>query len=326
MTTHYILGIDIAKAKFDVALFINNKYKTKVFDNNNTGFKALSEWLTKHAITTSLHACMEATNRYGQALATYLFNAKFTVSVVNPAQIKAFSNSALLHNKTDKLDAKTIAHFCLAMQPRPWTPPPAHIADLQALVQRLNVLIDLQTQEKNRLTNSPIKVKASIKTVIKTLEKQIQSIQQQIHDHINSHPDLKQKSTLLRSIKGVGPATVATVLAFLPAVENFTHVNQVVAFAGLNPQQKSSGTSLKGKTPLSKIGHANLRRALYFPAIVALRFNTVFKALAERLTAKLKTKMTIVGAAMRKLLVIIYGVLKSNQPFNPDLAMPKFSK
>ena len=121
-----ILGIDISKAKFDVALLMDSKIKkTRVFENNLTGFKALSLWLIKQDIT-HLQACMEATGTYGDELATYLYDQGFEVSVVNPAQIKSFSGAQLNRAKTDKADAKLIAQFCASMQPTAWMPPPMH--------------------------------------------------------------------------------------------------------------------------------------------------------------------------------------------------------
>ncbi len=317
-----ILGIDIAKAKFDVALIVNDGYKMKAFSNNDDGFTCLLAWLNKHNVT-SLHACMEATSRYGEALALYLYQHGFTVSVVNPAQVKYLAQACLTRNKNDTLDAQTIAQFCQIKKPKAWAPTPVHIAQLQALVQRMNVVIAMQTQEQNRLDTAHAIVKPDIQEALKALDLQLKDLKHRIDQHIKQHPDLQEKSLLLRSIKGIGPATVAAVLAALPAIDNFTHQNQVVAFAGLNPQQKLSGSSVRGKSSLSKTGNTSLRKALFFPAMVALQHNSVFINLKQRLTHNHKSKMCIIGAAMRKLLVIIYGVLKSNQPFNPKLAMPK---
>ena len=317
-----ILGIDIAKRKFDVALIANDKFKSKAFSNDLKGFEALSEWLIKYEVT-ALHACMEATNTYGNALANYLFEKQFTVSVVNPAQIKHFANAQLSRNKNDTLDAQVIARFCELMKPKVWTPTPLPIAQLQALVQRLNALLAMQTQETNRIDTADNVVKQSLQDSLEHFVKQIASVRKLIEEHIQKNPDLKHKAELLRSIPGVGSATIAAVLAGLPDVKNFTHQNQVVAFAGLNPKQKLSGSSVHGKTPLSKVGHSALRKALYMPAMVAIRCNPVFIAMAQRLTANRKSKMLILGAAMRKLLVLIYGILKSNLPFNPEMAMPR---
>lgn len=318
------LGIDIAKYKFDVALFINHQYKTMLFPNNPQGFEELVAWLTQHHVT-SLHACMEATNRYGDALAHFLVNNNFIVSVINPAQIKAFAKSQLLRTKTDKVDAKVIAHFCFALKPQPWIPQPLHILELQAFVQRLDALLDMQTQEQNRFDNAPVNIQLSIQSSLDFLKKQIQLIKKQIQQHIDNHPDLKQKQDLLDSIPGIGKATIAKVLAFMHDVTRFPHAKHITAFVGLNPKHYQSGSSINGKSRLSKIGNSTLRRALYFPAIVAIRHNIVIQQFSQRLSQSHKSKMTIIGAVMRKLLTIIYGVLKSNKPFDPALASPKKS-
>lgn len=322
MSTFHILGIDIAKLKFDVALIVDDKFKTKLFSNNPNSFAALQQWLQKHHVQI-LHACMEATNVYGNALATYLFEHGFTVSIVNPAQIKFFAQAQLTRNKNDKLDAQIIARFCQVMKPKAWTPPPAHIIQLQALVQRLHAVINMQTQEKNRLGTVETVVKQSVKDSLKHLASQIVTLRQLIKEHIDKHPDLKQKAALLDSIPGVGDATIAVVLSTIIDIDRFAHQNHLVAFAGLNPKQKLSGSSVKGKSTLSKVGHAALRKALYMPAVVAIQYNPALKQLAERLTRNHKSKMLIIGAAMRKLLVIIYGVLKSNTMFDSTRAMAK---
>lgn len=322
MNTIHTLGIDIAKLKFDVALIVNDKFKNKVFTNDPAGFTTLSDWLIKHQVET-LHACMEATNSYSNALATYLFDKGVTVSVVNPAKIKFFAQAQLTRNKNDALDAQTIARFCQVMKPRVWTPSPEHIMQLQAMVQRLNALLDMRTQEKNRLYTAENCITSSLEDSLAHLASQITNMKKHIKQHINEHPDLKEKSDLLLSIPGVGEATTAAVLAAIPDIKSFPHQNHIVAFAGLNPKQKISGSSIHGKSSLSKVGHAALRKALFLPAMVAIQHNPVFQQLSERLTHHHKSKMVILGAAMRKLLVIIYGVLKSNKPFDSALAMAK---
>jgi len=152
---HGILGIDISKAKFDVALMVEGKVKkTHIFENTADGFKTLSNWLLKQGITT-VAACMEATGSYGDALATYLYGQGFVVSVVNPAQIKSFGGAQLNRAKTDKADAKLIAQFYQQMSPDHWTPQPLHVRELQALVQRLSALMQMEGQEQNRMNTAP---------------------------------------------------------------------------------------------------------------------------------------------------------------------------
>lgn len=319
MSTMY-LGIDIAKKKFDVALIIGEKYKHKVFPNNEQGFQALIAWLALHG-ATSLHICMEATNQYYLLLANFLFQQGFAVSVVNPAKIKSFAQSELSRAKTDKADAKLIARFCQCMKPSLWQPAPQHIVKLQELVHRLDSLINMQQQEKNRLETAmtPL-VTASLQTMIETLQQEIEKVKKQINDHIGQFPDLKHQSDLLDSIPGVGAATIAKILAFVGNVQRFRNARQLVAYAGLNPNICFSGSSVRGKSRLSKTGNALLRKALYMPALVAKRFNPCIKAFCQRLKTAGKNNMLILGAAMRKLLHLIYGVLKSGKPFDPLLS------
>lgn len=316
-----ILGIDISKAKFDVALLINGKVKkTRVFENNLAGFRALSLWLIKQDIT-HLQACMEATGCYGEALATYLVDQGFEVSVVNPAQIKSFSGAQLNRVKTDKADAKLIAQFCASMHPTAWMPPPMHVRELQALVQRLAALLQMERQEQNRFDVSAPVIQPSIKAVLATIQAEIKVVERMIRDHINRHPDLKDKADLLDSIPGIGVATIARLLAFVGDVHRFNDAKALAAFVGLNPTVHQSGSSVRGKSRLSKKGNATIRKALYMPAVVARRYNPTIKAFAQRLKKAGKSNMLIIGAVMRKLLHIIYGVLKSGKPFDAHYAV-----
>lgn len=315
------LGIDIAKRKFDVALLNDGKYKTRVFDNTQAGFGQLMEWLEKHgAINT--HACVEATGDYGTELATFLHDHAVSVSVVNPAQIKGFAQSELSRTKTDKADAKLIARFCQAHVPAAWQPPPASVRQLQALARRLDALNEMQRMEANRLDTAHALVVPSIQEVMAQLEQQINIIRETIKQHIDSHPDLRSKRELLESIPGIGETTVTQILTFLVGAQ-FSHAKQVAAFLGLNPQQHDSGTSVRRKVRLSKTGDARLRVAFYMPAIVAMRYNPIIRAFSQRLLAAGKPKMLVVGAAMRKLAHMVYGVLKSGKPFDPALALIK---
>ena len=315
-----ILGIDIAKKKFDIALLINNKISHKVYTNNQNGFSMLSKFLAGKNID-KVHACLEATGTYGEALATYLHQQGHSVSVVNPTRIKGFAQSNLCRNKTDKVDAKTIANFCAALKPEIWQPTPDHIKTLQLLVKRYDQLLDMKQQEANRLSSlsdNEAAITPMIKETISYLETQISAITAKIDDFINNNTDLKNKKILLKSIPGVGKITIHKVLAFIGQPEMFGSVKKIVAFLGLNPKLCQSGSSINRKTRISKTGNADLRKAFYFPAIVAMRYNLVIKAFCARLASNGKAKMLIIGAAMRKLIHIIYGVLKSNKPFDPS--------
>ncbi len=314
------VGIDIAKVKFDVALLTpTGKYRSKVFANRPEGFGLFLDWLRKYDALEA-HLCMEATGAYGRALARFLAQQKLLVSVVNPAQIHAFGKTELARAKTDKADARLIARYCQLHRPAPWTPPADEIVVLQALVQRLDDLLGLQNMESNRLESAETAARISIEAILSTINEQIHAVRQQIQEHIDNHPDLKKQKDLLLSIPGIGESTTATLLAFLSPLERFPSAKQVVAYAGLNPRIRQSG-QWAGKTPIAKAGNVLLRKCLYMPAISAKQHNPIIRAFCGRLLANGKRPMQVIIAAMRKLLHIAFGVLKSGQPFNPEMAL-----
>ena len=315
------VGIDVSKVKFDVAiLFPDNKIKNKKFDNKHTGFNEMIEWLKKHKASDA-HICMEATGIYGETLATYLFEADYKVSVVNPAQIKGFAQCELVRTKTDKIDSQLIARFCRAIQPSLWHPKPKHIQELQAWIRRLEALQDLYYQETNRLGTAPAYTTSSIEEVCEILAKKIDEVKKKIADLIEKDPELRNKQQLLETIPGIGKATIAQILAFMGNVEDFKNAKQLAAFVGLNPKHKQSGSSVQGRARLSKIGDARLRKVFYMPAVVAKHHNPIIQDFCRRLEVAGKPTMLIIGAIMRKLIHIIYGVLKSGKPFDINLAM-----
>jgi len=311
------LGIDVAKAKLDVALRRpDGKFRHKVVENNPAGFTALSAWLDKQDIT-ELHVCMEATGVYWEAVAEYLADAGHTVSVVNPAQIKAFGAAALVRTKTDKADAKLIAEFCQAQSPVPWQAPA--LRELRALVLRRNALDAMRTQEHNRLLVARDSVRSGIAAHLAYLEKAIAEVEAAIRQKIDDDPDLKQQRDLLDSIPGLGDKTIPVLLSYYGGPQRFDKAKQAVAFAGLDPRQHESGSSVRGKPRLSKVGHAFLRKALYMPAMVTITRTVWGRAFRDRLSAAGKAPMVIIGAMMRKLIHVAFGVLKSGTPFNPAL-------
>jgi transposase len=314
--TDSILGIDIGKQKFSVALLIKNKTKSKSVKNSKEGFAALSDWLKKHS-SKHVHACMEATGSYGDELALYLHDVGHTVSIVNPARIKGFAQSELIRTKNDTVDAGVIARFCLAMRPKAWIPPRPEIRNLQALVRRVDALIGIRVQETNRLSVSHAAVEESVKEHITYLDQEIEKLKKQIRQTMNTDPDLKNKRNLLITIPGISDTTIAIILAEID-FQKFESVKQVVAFIGLAPKETLSGISVKGKPRICKIGNARLRKSFYMPALVATRFNPIVANFYRRLKESGKNSKVAVCAAMRKLVHIIYGVLKTRKPFNAN--------
>jgi transposase len=317
----FTLGIDVSKDTLDAALFDGRKFKTRKFCNTSAGIASLQGWLT----AASAQGCavgMEATGSYSEAVACALHDAGHRVSVLNPARIAAFVQTELGRGKTDALDAKRIARFTVLHQPPRWEPPPQAVRVLQALVRRLDSLKDLRQQESNRLLTAHPSVQPSLHAIIASLDAQIDAIQRAIGDHIDQDPDLHQKRDLLESIPGISTRTSAVLLSHLQALERCTSAKQWVAYAGLDCAVAQSGTSLQRRGHISKRGPASLRAALYMPAISACQHNPLMTPFAQRLRAAGKPGLVRVCAAMRKLMHIVFGVLKHQTPFDPGkLAM-----
>lgn len=314
-----VVGVDIAKLKFDVASLHNGKYKHKVFNNNPQGFQQFMGWVVALFAEDKPLICMEATGAYSLPLAEFMVNQGYAVSVVNPAKIKAFGNSELSRTKTDKADAKLIARYALTMQPALWTPPPQNIRSLQALTRRVEHLQEMVQMERNRLETAVPTIVESINAVLATLETELESTRQAIRDHIDNDPDLKHRSDLLDTIPSIASATIPHLLTALSDHHGYTSAKQVVAFAGLAPAVRQSG-QWSGKTHIAKNGDATLRKALYMPALVAWQYNPPIRDFCQRLKTNGKNGKAIVCAAMRKLIHIAFAILKSGQPFDPNYA------
>jgi transposase len=315
----FVVGLDIAKAKVDVCLRLpTGKWRSKVVANSVAGFEELVAWLGRHGAAHA-HACMEATGAYWEALAEHLSDAGYAVSVVNPAQIKAYGAALGVRSKTDAADAKLIAQFCAARPPALWQAPPPAVRQLRALVARREALIELRIQETNRLEVAHDSVRASIEEVIKMLQEQIRQIEQRIRQHIDDEPTLKSQRELLDSVPGLGDATIPLLLGHYGGPARFGTARQAAAFAGLDVCHHESGTSVRARPRLSKRGNSRLRKAMYMPALVSMRLTPWGKAFAARLSAAGKPKMVILGAIMRKLVQIAYAILRSGKPFDPAM-------
>jgi transposase len=244
------------------------------------------------------------------------------VSRVNPAAIKAYAQSHLSRTKNDRVDAALIAGFCAERHPPAWAPPAPELRELQALVRRLESLVEMRTMEQNRLSSGVTveAVRESVEGHLSYLAEQIGRTGALIRDHTERHPGLRRQRELLDSIPGIGEATAAVLLAEVPDIKEYASARPVAAFAGLVPRERQSGSSVRGRVRLSKIGNARLRKALYFPAVTALRCSPFFQSWAEGLRQRGKSKMAVIGAVMRKLVPLAYVVLKTGRPFDPEWA------
>lgn len=312
-----ILGIDLAKLSFDVTLLSASQQQHAQFANTSQGFAQLHAWLRSHQVS-QLHACMEATNVYWEALASFLYGLGFTVSVVNPSRIKGFAQSQLLRSKTDKLDSLTIATFCAQQHPSEWTPPSEAQRRLRALVRHREDLLQTRLQQQNRLRDTSDElVRQSLEAVLKSLETQLKVVDEQLKEHLAANEELRTNLALLTAIVGIGVVTAAKLLAEFAEVSEYSSAKAAAADTGVTPTHYQSGTSVRRRSKMSKVGKAGIRAALYLPAITAMRHCPAFKQFAERLAKRGKPKKVIIVAVMRKLVHIIYGVLKHKTPYDP---------
>lgn len=316
-----VVGIDVSKRKLDVTLLADGKAKRKVVENSAHGYGELVTWLQKqHVALAETHVCMEATGIYSEPVALGLQARGLRVSIANPACIKGFAQSENIRNKNDVVDAGVIARYCAVMRPELWQAPALEVRQLRAWNDRLLALKDIRQQELNRLEALEFvaqeEVAAHVREHVQWLDRQIKQLESNIDDHIDRHPDLKRDVDLLVSIPGVGRATAAKVLGSLGDIRRFQSAKALAAFVGVTPKQRQSGSSVRGRTTISRMGNRNLRAALYMPAIVARKFNPVLRAFSERMSANGLAPMAVIGAVTRKLVHQIYGVIRSGKPFD----------
>jgi transposase len=318
------LGIDVAKAKLDCLLLdpSTGKQRSKSVPNSAQGIKTLLACLNNWGVALDeVHAVLEPTASYHEEATLALHEAGLRVSLLNPGQVRKYAQALGIRSKTDALDAAVLARFAAAHPPALWAPPPPAARTLKALLVRRDALAaDLQ-RERNRQEklllppHTPEAVAQSITKSLSFLQAQLDELQRQIDQHIDQDPDLRYKQDLLLSIPGVGPR-VAQHMSALMSVHDFQSADQLSAYLGLVPVQRQSGSSLLGRSRLSKNGPSELRRLLYLPAVTASRHNPLIKALYERLIAHGKPKMAALGAAMRKLACLCFGVVRSGKPFD----------
>ncbi len=318
------IGIDVSKDKLDICWLRDvetKRMKTKVFKNTGKSHQALLDWALKstNCSIDGIQFVMEATGIYHEAVAFTLYQAGARVVVVNPALIKAYASSLGRRSKTDKKDSYVIARYGYTQQPTAWEPEPEAVRHLKALLARYTAVEKDLQREQNRLEKSAIAqhpdiIIESIEQMIQALEAERQRLKKQIDSHIDQSPTMKKDRQLLESIPGVGP-TISMHMVALYRSRDFNKASQLAAYLGLNPIQHESGSSVRGRSRLSKAGNAKVRAKLYLPAVVATRYNPDIKLQYQRLLSKGKSKMSALGAAMRKLVHICFGVLKHQTPY-----------
>ena len=327
------LGLDVAKAKLDACLLLDeshHKRKTKVVANTAHGVAELLLWAFKHgALQSTLHVIMEGTGVYHELAALVLSDAGVMVSIVNPAQVKDFGRGLAVRTKTDTTDSVVLARYGALLKPKAWMPPSQEARVLTALLARRDAIAQDLQRERNRQEKTDIsqastlglinRVQRSLHDSILFLTEQLNKLQQDIDDHIKGHPQLQADMRLLQSIPAVGAKVGGQMLAVMHSHQVAT-AEQLAAYLGLVPVERQSGSSLMGRARLSKAGPARVRAVLFMAAIVAKQYNPHVKALYDRLIAKGKSKMSALGAAMRKLVHLCFGVLKTQTSYQANYA------
>lgn len=311
------VGIDVSKATLDVVILSERPPSHQQIPNTLAGFQRLLSLLQPHLPVARIG--LEATGRYGEAVADFLVAQGYPVSYLNPKQIHAFGKVALHTHKTDQHDAARIARFCQLHTPAQWQPADPLQRQLQQRSRRLHTLEKMRQQERNRLQSglTDAFVLEQLHAHITYLNDLIASTQTAITDLIHQSATLHRQQRLLTSIKGIGDKTAAVLLAELGNILRFNSPQQLAAYIGITPQHVQSGTSVHKRSAISKQGNARVRAALYMPAIVAKRWNPACRALAQRLEAAKKPGKVIIVAMMRKLVHQLFAILKSGQPFDP---------
>jgi transposase len=317
-------GIDVAKEKLDCAVVTQDRQRPigqKSFPNTPDGIERAAAWVMKvtKAEFLEVHAVLEPTAAYHELAARLLAAKGMTVSLVNPAQIRSFAKGMAVLSKTDRIDAVLLARYGCLARPKAWTPPAEHLIELQALLARLDDLEGDLRREQNRYEQACVRgcpgaIKLSFVTSIRALKAQCKRLQQAIAEHFAAHADLQADLQRLQTIPAVGPKTAMRMLVMLQS-RPFKTARQVAAFLGLVPIERQSGRSVRGRPRLSKAGNSRLRAALYMGAVVATKLNPDIKAQQQRLLERGKAKMSTLGAAMRKLVHICFGVLKSQDNY-----------
>jgi len=307
------VGIDVAKDSLD--LHVLPEETRKKFDYDTQGLKQLLRQLPQAGTCLII---VEATGGYERRVVAELANADHLVSVVNPRQVRDFARALGILAKTDRIDARLIARFGQQVRPRTIAKTHEKQDELQQLVTRRRQLIDTRTAETNRqelLTSKP--VRKSVQKVIAMLNKQIKCIEKEIAEFLESDDEWKDKADIIKSVPGVGEVTVVSLLADLPELGHLNR-QEIAALAGLAPFNRDSGRSHRKRSIWG--GRASIRSVLYMAALSARRCNPVIRKFAERLEAEGKPFKVVLTACMRKLLVILNTLVKTNSKWNPKYA------
>jgi transposase len=315
-------GIEVSAEELVVALQREGKRKDlKTFPNRAAGHQAVIRHLSCPGRT--VRVVLESTGLYGLDLALALQRAGLEVMVANPRAVRNFAKALMQRSKNDRLDAGVLLEFAARMPFQAWPPPSKLALQLHALARRLQALTEMQTAEKSRrdalqaTDTTPPAVRRDLERSLRSQRRALARLSAEALKIIQQDPGLKLRFDLLVSAHGsIATTSAVQILAELAVLSPDFDVRQWVAYAGLDPRQYSSGSSVHQKARISKAGNAHLRRALFMPALVAIRRQPHLHAFYQHLRAQGKPKMVALVAVMRKLLHAIYGMFKHQQPFD----------
>lgn len=335
-----VLGIDVAQKELVVCLgrvydvdWELELYAHRVFPNTNRGFSAMILWVKK--LTTEnipVRYVMEATGVYHEALAYFLEGKGHDVSIVLPNKISNYFRTLDVKTITDKTASEAIARFGLERKLDNWQHPKEIFRELKQLTRERDQIVEDRTVSKNQLHAEqtqafPNKKSISrVKARIRLLNKQEVEIKAEVALLVKGEKEVARSVEIICSIPGVGLLTAVTVLAETNGFELIRNKRQLTSYAGLDVQEKQSGTSVKGKSKISKKGNRHLRKSLHMPALSAIRNEERFTVLFVRLVSKHGVKMKAAVAVQRKLLEMIYTLYKANTPYDKDFLKNEASK
>lgn len=301
-----IVGIDVSKDRLDVA--VRPSGETFVVERTNAGLERLTRRL--RGLSPQLVA-LEATGGFETIAAAALAAAELPVVVINPAQIRAFAKAVGQRAKTDPIDAAVIARFAEATRPPVRALPDEATRLLADLVARRRQIVEMMVAERQRQKRVTIPhLRASIDRLLKALQKELTSVDTDIGGIVRASPAWREKEDLLVSVPGVGPVISRTLIAELPELGRLSR-RQIAALAGLAPFTRQSGR-WRGKSFIGG-GRSTVRTALFMGAMVAKRFNPVFRAFFNRLVAAGKPKLVAMVAVARKLLTVLNAIIRDRR-------------
>lgn len=325
MYLNYV-GIDIAAATFTAAWQAPTGWQHTTFEQRRTDYGRLVHQVARTAPAEHTLVVMEATGTYWLALAGFLHEAGFGVSVINPSQARLFARLEMQQTKTDRMDAYLLAEFGRQRQPAPWTPPPAIWDQLQQRLSQRADLLGIKTQEANRLHALRHNPRAEASVVdrlerhIAFLQTEIATLDQELADLLTGDHAWASAARRLLTIPSVGLIVAAWILVATVCFAHCDTPEQAAAFAGLVPHRQQSGSSRRGYRPVGRGGHAALRGALYMASLSAARVNPCIQPFYDRLRARGKSPKVAHVAAARKLMHIAWAVVVKERDFDPSFA------